>query len=242
MLTAAAVCPHPPLLVPAATGGGHGPGDDELAVLREACHAVAAALTGALTAGQADLLVVVGGDQRTTRYAAQSAGSLAAYGIPVSTGDGPPVLPLSLTIARWLLGPGEAIWQGIASDASPETCLLLGARLAALAPRVAILAMGDGPARRARRAPGAIDADADRYDKQVVDALTTADASTLAELDPRLDDELFIAGRPAWQVLAGAVLASSVPAGPGDGRFAARLRYAGAPFEVSFYVASWTLR
>ena len=45
-----------------------------------------------------------------------------------------------------------------------------------------------------------------------------------------LCEELFVAGRAAWQVLAGA--ASRCP-------FAAGLRYAAAPFEVSYYVATW---
>jgi hypothetical protein len=233
MLTAAAVCPHPPLLVPEVTGGGAGPGDAGLAVLRDACHAAVATLA------DADILVVVGGADRTVRYPAHAAGTLAGYGVAFTTGDGPPVLPLSLTVGRWLLGPRPALrqaalWQGVAADAPSDECLLLGAELARLAPRVAILAMGDGPARRARRAPGAIDADADRYDKLMTNALADGDAAALADLDPVLDGELFIAGRAAWQVLAGAVLAD-------DSVFAASVRYAAAPFEVSYYVATWQL-
>jgi hypothetical protein len=229
MLTAAAVCPHPPLLIPSATGSGNG----ELEELRAACRAAV------VTLASPDVLVVVGGGDRTVRYPEDAAGSLASYGVPVTIGEGDPVLPLSLTVGRWLLGSRAAVlWQGVAADAAPDDCLLLGAELAGLAPRVAILAMGDGPARRARRAPGAIDADADRYDKQVTTALSTADAGLLADLDPRDDDELFVAGRAAWQVLAGAALAD---ADLGDPRFTARLRYAGAPFEVSYFVATLRL-
>jgi hypothetical protein len=231
MLTAAAICPHPPLLIPEVTGG---PGDAKLGTLRGACHAAAGTLLG----GCPDVLVVVGGGDRTTRYPDDAAGSMASYGVPFTIGTGSPVLPPSLAVGRWLLGSASATWQGVAADAAAEDCLLLGAALAGLAPSVAILAMGDGPGRRARRAPGAIDADADRYDKQIANALASADAGLLAELDPRQDGELFIAGRAAWQVLAGAALAD---ADPGDARFAARLRYAGAPFEVSYFVATWTL-
>jgi hypothetical protein len=227
MLTAAAVCPHPPLLIPAVTGGGAGP--SEVASLREACRSALAVLAGT------DILVVVGGADRTVRYPDDAAGTLADYGVGFRTGDGPPVLPLSLTVGRWLLGSRAALWQGVAADATPDECLLLGADLAALAPRVAILAMGDGPARRARRAPGAIDADADRYDKLVTNALAEGDAGALADLDPDLDGELFIAGRAAWQVLAGAALAD-------DSVFTASVRYAAAPFEVSYYVATWRAR
>ena len=39
-----------------------------------------------------------------------------------------------------------------------------------------------------------------------------------------------MAGRAAWQVLAGAAP---------PGAFTADLRYAAAPFEVSYYVATW---
>jgi hypothetical protein len=233
MLTAAAICPHPPLLIPEVTGGPD-PSGGELAVLREACHAAVAALAAA----RPDILVVVGGGERTVRYPDNAAGSLAGYGVPFTIGDGTQVLPLSLTVGRWLLDSGTAVWQAVATDVAPDQCLLLGAQLAGLAPRVAILAMADGPGRRARRAPGAIDADADRYDKQVADALATADAVQLADLDPRHDGELHIAGRAAWQVLAGAALAD---ADHGDSRFASRLLYAGAPFEVSYFVATWRL-
>jgi hypothetical protein len=93
--------------------------------------------------------------------------------------------------------------------------------------------MGDGPGRRARGVPGAADPGADRYDERVTAALATADPGALAALDAGQDEELFVAGRAAWQVLAGAAAAS------GDGAFAADLRYAAAPFEVSYYVATW---
>ena len=146
-----------------------------------------------------------------------------------------PVLPLSLTIGKWLLtgaGPGshKVTWQAIASGAPAADCLSLGEKLAALAPRVALLVMGDGPGRRARGVPGATDPDADRYDSQVTAALAAADPAALAALDPGRDQELFVAGRAAWQVLAGAASA---------GAFTADLRYAAAPFEVSYYVATW---
>jgi len=235
MLTAAAICPHPPLLIPLAAGGA---GDADLTALREACQAAVATLAAA------DLLVVVGGGDQSVRYPDDAAGSLAGYGVPVTVGEGPAVLPLPLTVGRWLLarslpsGP-PARWQAVAADAAPADCLRLGAELARLAPRVAILAMGDGPGRRARRAPGAVDAAADRYDKQVADAVARADAGALARLDARLDSELFVAGRAAWQVLAGAVLADSaladaVPRGSWTGS----VRYAAAPFEVSYLVAT----
>jgi len=241
MLIAAAVCPHPPLLVPEVTGAD-GPGADELRRLRLQCREAVAALLGAAP----DLLVVVGGAGQTAEYPPPPAetspagtppgpgGSLRDFAVPFTVGADP-VLPLSLTIGKWLLAATamesqKVTWWGIASAAATADCLNLGEKLAALAPRVALLAMGDGPGRRARGVPGAIDPGADRYDAQVTAALAAADPGLLAALDPRRDEELIVAGRAAWQVLAGAAA---------RGAYAADLRYAAAPLEVSYYVATW---
>jgi hypothetical protein len=230
MLIAAAVCPHPPLLIPAATGVP-GARDAELERLRTACRQA----VSALLAERPGRIVVVGGAGQTVEYPPQAPGRLHDFGVPFSIGEdyGPPFLPLSLTIGKWLLADQEAravAWWGIATSTPPAECLHLGAKLAALAPRVALLAMGDGPARRARAAPLAADPEADRYDDQVAGALAGADSAALAALDPGEDRPLEVAGRAAWQVLAGA-------AGPDV--FDAELRYRGAPFEVSYVVASW---
>ena len=229
MLIAAAVCPHPPLLVPEVTGASD-PAARELDRLRTACRDAVAVLIGAAP----DLLVVTGGAGQTTEYPPGPGGSLRDFGVPFTVGADP-VLPLSLTIGKWLLAgaasPSPLVsWQGIASGAATADCLSLGEKLAALAPRVALLAMGDGPGRRARGVPGATDPEADRYDDQVSAALAAADPGALAALDPGRDQELFAAGRAAWQVLAGAA---------SGGAFTADLRYAAAPFEVSYYVATW---
>jgi hypothetical protein len=236
MLIAAAICPHPPLLVPEVTGAS-GPGARELGRLRAACREAVAALPAA----SPDLLVVVGGAPRTGEYPPGATASLRDFGIPFTVGDDPggPALPLSLTIGKWLLagaGPGAppVAWWGIASGAATAECLHLGEKLAALAPRVALLAMGDGPGRRARGAPGAEDPGADRYENQVAAALAAADPDALAALGSSQDDELAVAGRAAWQVLAGAAARDGA-----RNAFVADLRYAAAPFEVSYFVATW---
>jgi hypothetical protein len=255
MLIAAAVCPNPPLLVPEATGMPES-GGTELNRLRAACHEAVAALA----AERPDLIAVVGGAGRTAEYPPGAVASLDEFGIPftlppaVALGPGAPGLPLSLTIAKWLLagvagsaatttgsagqdppgvGPFPVAWWGIAADATTAECLELGETIAALAPRVAVLAMGDGPGRRARGVPGAADAAADRYDEQVAAALAAPSPRALAALDPAQDGDLFVAGRAAWQVLAGAA---------GQDDFDAALEYAAAPFEVTYYVASWRRR
>ncbi len=275
MLTGAAVCPQPPLLIPAATGAP-GPGDAELERLRTVCHQAVADL---FSEGP-DLVAVVGGAAHTAQYPPDAPGSLHEFGIPFTVGGprplgssgpsgptatpgftatpgstatpgpldpagssgpldpaGSSVLPLALTVGKWLLsraaGPVPAVWWGIASDAPAAGCLDLGERLAALAPRVALLVLGDGPGRRARGVPGAVDADADRYDDQVATALARADAAALAALDPGADSRLFVAGRAAWQVLAGAA---------GRDAFSGDLRYRAVPFEVTYLVARWRRR
>lgn len=97
MLVAAAVCPHPPLLVPGVGAGASG----ELDGLRAACDA---AVDG-LVAAAPDVVVVVGCADAVGPSPAGAWGSLTAYGVdvPVGTCTGPASLSLSLTIGRWLL-------------------------------------------------------------------------------------------------------------------------------------------
>ncbi len=263
MLVAAAVCPHPPLLIPAALGaagldaagvpgadaavpgvdaGGPGgaaaePGAavaEPGAVLRQVRAACFAAVADLLRAGP-DLIVVVGTAARSAAYGGSAAGSLADYGIPFVTGTGDPVLPLSLTVGAWLVRraaqPGQALkLHAVARDTPAAECQRLGEALARAAARVSVLAMGDGSARRAAGVPGAPDPAADRYDQEVAAALAAADPARLARLDPALDDELVVAGRAAWQVLAGAAAQSQLRG---------TLRCAAAPYDVSYLVASW---
>ena len=239
MLTAAAVCPHPPLLIPAATGAAAGDPPPALRAVRDACDVA----VRALAAAGPDLIAVVGGGPGDREYDAAAAGSLAEFGVPVTVGDGEPVLPLSLTVGRWLLaraglaaGAGEpghgpqVLLQAVDQRASADDCLKLGAAIAERAPRVALLAMGDASARRARDIEGAPDRPAQEYDEEVAEALAAADARWLSRLDPALDGELLVAGRAAWQVLAGAAAGT---------RMCGRLRCMASPYGVTYLVASW---
>jgi hypothetical protein len=261
VLIAAAVCPHPPLLVPAAAGGAAAELDD----VRTACDAAVSVLAKA----RPDLFVAVGGAAEAAEFDGSAAGSLTAYGVGWRTGDGTPVLPLSLTIGRWLLeragllGADRGEQAAIAGSRARErpaatravpgagavglvsrvrlcatpfgaptaACLRLGAEIAGRAARVALLAMGDGPACISPQAPGYFDPRAERFDAELAGALADADVARLARLDPELSAELLTAGRAAWQVLAGAAR---------DGRYRGRLLSAAAPYGVSYLVASWT--
>ncbi|MGS2641590.1 hypothetical protein [Streptosporangium sp. LJ11] len=219
MLVAAAVCPHPPLLVPELAGTAAAELDD----LRAAC----AAAIGALR--DADEIVVVGGADRTAAYGADAAGSLAPWGVDVRSGEGEPVLPLSLTIGRRLL-EGEHLtasgFHAISFDAAPGECAALGERLAATAGRVAMLVMADGSARLTEKSPGYLDPRAKPYDRTIVEALARGEVPAL---DPGEAAELWVAGRAALQVLGGCGSA-----------LRGEILYDGAPYGVGYFAARWT--
>jgi hypothetical protein len=220
VLISAAVCPHPPLLVPEMACGAAPELDDLRAACAEAVRRLAAG----------DLVVVVGSGPQTRDFGREAAGTLRPYGADVTVGPGEPVLPLSLTIGRWLLGERQAVYRGVAENAPPEECRRLGAQLAGLAGRVALLVMGDGTACRTQRAPGYLDTRAEGFDAEVARALAGADAGALTRLDAGLAADLRAAGRAPWQVLAGAAR---------DDRFSAELLADAAPYGVGYLVASW---
>jgi hypothetical protein len=219
VLTSAAVCPHPPLLLPQVAGGAA----PELDGLRAACAEAVRRLSG-------DLVVVVGSGPQTRDFGEDAAGSLRPYGPDVTVGSGDPVLPLSLTIGRWLLGERPALYRSVADDATEESCARLGAELAGLAASVALLVMGDGSACRTERAPGYLDERAEGFDAGVARALAEADTGALSGIDPALAAELHAAGRAPWQVLAGAACGS---------RLTGTLLADEAPYGVGYLVASW---
>ena len=243
MLIAGAVCPHPPLLIPEALGSAASNPPDEL---RRVTAAAAWAVAG-LAAARPDVIVVVGGGTTDREYGPDASGGLHAFGVGVTIGAGEPVLPLSLTVGRWLLEQGgildrdgaaaggvDVVFHEVARSAAAGDCIKLGRILADRAPRVALLAMGDACARPAREAPGVPDPEAQDYDWEVAEALAAADARWLARLDPALDEELVVAGRAAWQVLAGAA------GGRTRGhRLQGRLLCMSAPYGVTYLVASW---
>jgi hypothetical protein len=220
---AAVVCPHPPLLIPEVAAGAAG----ELGELRAAC---AAAIAAGLGAGS-ERVVLVGAGRATHPWPADAADALADLGMPKPAGE----LPLSLTVGRWLLdrtgwdGPREL--HAIAAAADVAECAGLGASLAA-GPPALLLVLGDGSARRSLAAPGHLDDRAAPFDADVAAALAAADTDALLKLDPDLAADLLVAGRPAWQVLAGAVQAAG-------GSWAGTLHHDAAPYGVGYLVASW---
>jgi hypothetical protein len=127
-----------------------------------------------------------------------------------------------------------AIEVGLASVAageSPAACAAFGRdQCAPWRRRVALLVMGDGSASRGPTAPGYADARAEPFDASVTAALAAADVDGLLALDPTLAAELMVAGRPGWQVLAGAA--------HGTG-WRGEVLYDAAPYGVNYTVAAW---
>jgi hypothetical protein len=144
--------------------------------------------------------------------------------------------PLSMVVGRLLLaeaGCGLPIENLVlAADTPLADCLRAGHRLADGDGRTGLLVMADGSARRSLKAPGYLDARAAPFDAAVQACLESGRLAELADLDPVLAAELLVAGRAAWQVLAGAIQAAGA-----TGR--SRLHYSDDPFGVWYPVFSW---
>lgn len=239
MLVAAACCPCPPLLVPEVASGAA----PELDGLRAACMDA----VGLLAAARPDTLAVVGPAEQAGRgpHPQGTAGSFREFGVDLTVrlgagaGEAEPgerVLPPSLAVAAWLLGradwtgaPVEAL--GVGEPLAGERCAEVGREIAAAAERVALLVMGDGSARRTRKAPGYVDERAAAFDAEAARALGAADIAAVAALDGELASELQASGRACWQVLAGA----------GEGAaLRGTLLYDEAPYGVGYFVATWS--
>jgi hypothetical protein len=136
VVLAAAVVPHPPLLVPDLAAGAAG----SIAPLLAACDAVVAGLL----AHSPRTVVLIGSGRHTGAHAERDTGTLAGFGAPgpgrVEVAPGPgrgeaapgpgrgeagsviqlerPTLPLSLVIGRWLLE--RAGWPGPDDSGGPD--------------------------------------------------------------------------------------------------------------------------
>ncbi|WP_328583710.1 class III extradiol dioxygenase subunit B-like domain-containing protein [Streptomyces sp. NBC_00370] len=238
MLVAAAVCPCPPLLVPAVAAGAAA----ELDALRACC----ADALGVLAAARPDRLLVVGPAEQAQRgpYPQGTTGSFRGFGVEAdvtlgsATGGtaGERPLPTSLAVASWLLesvrwsaSPVEGL--GVGEPLAAERCLRTGRDIAAQPGRTALLVMGDASACRTVKAPGYLDERAAGFDAEVARALGAADIAALAALDAELAQELKAVGRAPWQILAGAAEGTAL---------GGALLYDEAPYGVGYLVAAWS--
>jgi hypothetical protein len=210
MITAIAVCPNPPLLLPGATGQPVA----EVEELRAAC--LAAVRT--LLATAPPRVVIVG----ATQLQEEPAGALS-----IQVGR-------SLLAEVGALPRIELVEQVLTADLPPEECQLLGQEFAADPSSFAVLVMGDGSARRSEKAPGYFDERAEPFDAEVEAALRSGRPEELSALDPQLAIDLMAAGRPAWQVMA-AMVQAGTPGPP----WRVEAHYFGAPFGVFYAVVNW---
>ena len=213
MIVAAAVCPHPPVLVPELASGAASELDD---VRTAALKSVVA-----LVAHQPDRVVVIGTGELRGPVDESAGGTMAGLGVDVRAGGGDLVLPLSLTIGAWLLD--QVGWDG------PRTYTTTPVPTD---DRVVLLVMAGGSARHSVAAPGYLDERAEAHDAAVGAALASGDAGALASLDVDLGDELLAAGDRAFVVLGEMTKGADVTA---------TMRWDGAPFGVGYWVADWAI-
>lgn len=235
-MLAAAVVPHPPLLVPA-IAAGTGP---EAAPLLAACDAAVSALLAEVP----EVIVCVGPGRTTIRHPPGAWGTLSGFGVEVPAPGthhvGRPHLPLSLTLGRRLLDragwDGLVIAQEMGPGATPEECVTIGQRLRGeINGRNCWLILGDGSTKRGERGADPLDDHGARlYDDAIAAAFAAGDVARIVGLDIATAEQAGAGGRGAWQVLAGAV-----QAGTGVGR--SSVTYSGAPFGVGYVVANWWL-
>jgi hypothetical protein len=226
LIIAAALCPSPPLLVPGLTGGAR-----VLPELRRACEQAVAELVAAAP----DVVAVVGAGQQTMIWDAAARLDVAAFapGIGLAASGQGSGLPMSLGIGGWLLDQagyvGERRLHSVAHHEPAERCVRLGADLEAAPATTALLVLGDGSACRNPKAPGYFDERSAGFDGEVERAVREGDLGALVAIDAALASELMVTGRPAWQVLAGAL---------NGGRLTSEIRYCDDPFGVAYLVAS----
>ena len=234
MITAAALCPSPPLLHPTLTG--------REAVVPELRAACARAVSWLLRDDPGEI-AVVGPAVATGEWDAAGRLDPAAFApgpdhpAAFAPGVGGPrtrsaPLPLSLGLGALLLDRagyrGRRRLLAVGQDEPASTCAGLGARLGERPGRIALLVMGDGSARRSLKAPGYLDPRAAGFDAEVERAVRAGDLDSLLRLDQDLARELMATGRAPWQVLAGA-MRELAPV--------AEVRYRGDPFGVAYLVA-----
>jgi hypothetical protein len=226
VLSAIALTPSAPVLVPELAGGAAG----EVAAFRAAALAAASELP--------DRWIAIGVGPQDQRVDPDTRGTFAGYGVdvPVSLSPDAPAavsaLPLCALFAGWLRGQANPsaraqvrVYRG---DHDVETALergrALGAEIDAIEEPVGLLVVADGANTLTLQAPGGYDPAAEPVQAALDDALARGDAAALTRLPGG------IVGRVAYQVLAGLV---------GSGPREAKELVRGAPYGVGYFVGLW---
>jgi hypothetical protein len=229
VLSAIAIVPSTPVLVPELTG---------------AAAAEVADLTAAVLAAAALLpprWIVVGAGPADNVFGPGGAGTFAGFGVDVRVRLSPPTspetaeapeLPLCALVGAWVRGQAQpeasAEVRVYRTDHDAETALARGRSLRAEIDRspdpVGVLVVADGANTLTPSAPGGYDPG--NADAQLVldDALAGGDAAALARLPAQ------ILGRVAFQVLAGLTE---------PGPRTAKELYRGAPYGVGYFAGAW---
>lgn len=260
-LISAAVCPHPPALIPAVAGDAAADWDGLRAACVESIRRLRMPKIGEETAGWAigrseaflsdptlpDLLVIVGCDDTTTAYDSRNTfGSLQRYGIDWSWDiawcrgeEGSLPLPLSLSVGLWLATATAHVPQGVFIKRFAYQSISFDA-----SPRECVQLGRDlaaeeanvailvvGEAAPSEQLPSDTVNRATAYNSTLARAFAGVDIAALGQLDPAESQILKATGRAAWQVLAGAAEGQEL-----DGQ----LLSDPASRDAGFLVASWT--
>jgi hypothetical protein len=227
VLSAIAIVPSAPVLVPELAGAAAA----ELVDLTAAVSEAAALLP--------PHWIAVGTAAADAELGPDSAGTFAGFGSDVRVAlsphalDAPPVpLPLCALMAGWVRGQvrpdASAHVRAYAADLAAATAVDLGRRLRAEIDRrlepVGVLVVADGANTLTPPAPGGYDPGNAEAQQALDDALANGDVAAL----PALPESIL--GRVAFQVLAGLTE---------PGPRSAKELYRGAPYGVGYFAGAW---
>ncbi len=228
MIISAAICPHPPLIVPTVAGGAAFETDD----LRAACDLA----ISRLLAPSPRQIVIVGAHLNEHRGEPTRGLRAFAPGAP----DLPEYdLPLPMVVGNWLLDRGGAGAAAAAGAAGAAARTLADVRADGtpvgpwpdVADPTGLLVMADGSARRSAKGPGYLDERAASFDTIVTKALASSDLDALADLDEALGAELLVGGVGPLKALASLARGAA---------WRAEVLYDAAPYGVQYTVAAWS--
>lgn len=221
MLSAIAIIPSAPVLVPQLAGAAAA----EIADLRQAVFTAAAALP--------QRWVAVGVGETDNVVGPAAAGTFAGYGVDVAVALSPGghdviEMPLCALIAGWVRGevrPEARVEVRVFAHGSGAHASELRTEFDDTDEPVGVLVVADGANTLTERAPGGYDPASVDAQAALDDALATGDVAALTELPSS------ITGRVAWHVLARLA---------GGGPREAKELYRGAPFGVGYFAGVWT--
>lgn len=228
MLSAIAITPSAPVLVPELAG----------AAAEEVADLVAAVLAAAAFLPERWVVIGVGPDDGVVNP--DASGTFAGFGADVQVRLSPHAsaagaaadLPVCALLAGWVRGQARPDATArvfvYRADHDADTALAFGRQLRAeldqLPEPVGVLVVADGANTLTPAAPGGYDPGNAEAQHALDDALENGDVAALTRLPPH------ILGRVAFQVLAGL----SEP-----GPRAAKELYRGAPYGVGYFAGLW---